>query len=646
MNNRVLISLREQVNGISYFIFAALLPVLFTSLWLLNHSQLPTSDATDYLITGHKIYLHFTENGFWYGLLHFDIARGWRPIFFSVLVAPFLLISHDNLSFAYHAVTITCVFTSAVYIYLLSRLLLDRWPSIIAANVVCLLPFVLVPGLDFFAEIALFPAVIGSLYHLIQSDYFRHKKHAIGFIICFSLAIVIRPVEAVTELFFVLIVFLFSGWYRGIFSIKQIFSVIALGFSALFLLFLYVGTHFLHHYPFHPIDGGTYDIRLAKSIYHTLIITVVGVLLAWGTLAFINLSSWCRQRCQRMNKPLNDPPLIFVFSTIFVLALMWFLPDAFKLYVWVYRTSFGDIAHNTTHTVTKPPVWNVLQSFTIQESAAIVLGTMLIASLSLLTMGKQTLRHVCLSFPFLYLLLLVPFPAWEVLNTIQSSSRKLNLAFPAFILALLLIGLQRGKWWGLRLSVVTGLLITQFIFALSFIYPSLSPLKTYTQVFGTYPQPVTLRPNPHDEVIDFLNQQNKQYQLKLIVTQTNVETALPIDPFLLGIIGQVQHLPYVIGFQYHSTYSELDIEKTNRNHAAVLLTDKKSDMVISNEAAQAYAKQFEHEPNPTLKVWYRFLYYYASNQLGSIGWKVGPCITVKARDNYDYLGCLLLAEKR
>ena len=63
---------------------------------------------------------------------------------------------------------------------------------------------------------------MGALYHLVQSDYFRHRKHAFGFIICFSLAIVIRPVEAVTGLIFVLMGFMASGWYKQIFSLKQI----------------------------------------------------------------------------------------------------------------------------------------------------------------------------------------------------------------------------------------------------------------------------------------------------------------------------------------------------------------------------------------------------------------------------------------
>ena len=140
---------KQSQNEILYFLLAMILPVLFTLLWVLNNTQLPTSDATDYLNAGHKIYRYFTDNGFWYGLSHFDIPRGWRPIFFSVFTAPFLFLSHGNLSFAYHAVAVSCVIASAIYVYLFSRLFLDRLSAVITANLICLLPLIQAQVLTF-----------------------------------------------------------------------------------------------------------------------------------------------------------------------------------------------------------------------------------------------------------------------------------------------------------------------------------------------------------------------------------------------------------------------------------------------------------------------------------------------------------------
>ncbi|GEM_PF-2128906 len=645
MNNRIFIRQAQNHNEIIFLILAAILPVFFTMIWLFTNSQLPTADATDYLVTGHTIYHHFTDNGIWYGLLHFDIERGWRPIFFSVFTVPFLLISKGNVSFAYQAVALGCVLASAIYVYLLSRLVLDRVSSIIAANLICLLPLVQMPVLQFYAEAALFPVVIGTLYHLIQSDYFRVKKHMYGFIICFSLAIVIRPVEAVTELFFVLIVFLSAGWYRGVFSLKQIMTVIALGFSSLYLLLFNAGTHFISHYPFQPIDGGVYDIKLAKSINLTLTATLYCVILTWGGLAWMNFTAQGRRLCTGTGKPLSDPPLIFAFAAVFVLVMLWFLPHAFQTYVWVYRTSFGDLAEMSVKMLMKKPVWEVLRYFTFLESAIVVEGILLVGLAGLMAAGKQKWRDVFLSYPFIYLLLLIPFPVWEVLKTVQTAPRKMNLAFPAFILALLMIGLQRGKLWKLRAFSVTILLALQFGFALGLVYPAISGIKSYVAKLGSYPEPVRLQPNPHDEVIRFLDQQAKHYHLQHIAIEVNAESTLPVDPFLVIMMNRISNKTYTIGYPYLSTYTDVELEKINGNDA-VFLADKKSDMVVSDAAAKMYHERFETEANATLKAMYRFLYYFSMNKLDEIGWKLGPCMTTRAFDNNEYLGCLLIVNNK
>jgi hypothetical protein len=625
---------------ISSTLLAALLPVIFTILWLSCNSQLPTADATDYLATGHTIYHHFTDNGFWSGLLNFDLARGWRPIFFSVLTVPFLFISHGNVEFAFQATAILCVAASAIYVYLLSRLLLDRVSSVIAANLICLLPLVQLPVLIFFAECALFPAIIGTIYHLIQSDYFRRRSHTLGFVICFSLAIVIRPIEAVTECVFILMLFLTSGWYQKIFTLKQIVSVIALGFTAIFLLLFYTGSHFIHHFPFRAIDGGEYDIKLAQSIYLTSFIAMGVMVFAWLVLAWMNFSSWYRKHATA-NRALNDPPIIWVFVGIFILGLMWFLPHAFQTYVWIYRTSFGDLAVITAKTQGRVHAWPVLFNFAKQESLVIVVGALLLALIAAFTLGKNKIKDILVSRPIIYLLLLIPFPLWEVLKTVQNAPRKMNLAFPALILVLLLIALQRGRGWKLRCSLVTCLLMMQFLFAVDFLFPTVS-LHQYTKLFGGYLQPIRIKPNPHDEVLSFFGVKAKEYSLKYIALIVNPETVLPIDPYLLSMMYQIKHLTFEAGMPYYSDYSEEHIHSIHDGHDAVFLADKKSSMVISAEAVKAYDEKFQKETNPTLKIQYRLLMLYSGNKLSTMGWTPASCMVVKAMDGEAYQGCLLV----
>jgi len=621
----------KQHNDFLFYILALALPVLFTALWVFTNTQLPTSDATDYLNAGNNIYRHFTDNGFWHGLLHFDIPRGWRPIFFSVLTAPFLFLSRGNVFFAYQAVAISCVIASAIYVYLFSRLYLNRISAVITANLICLLPLLQQQVLTFLAECALFPAVMGSLYHLVQSDYFKHKKHSIGFIICFSLAMVIRPVEAITALIFVLMVFLATGWYRQLFSFKQIVSVTTVGLVTVFLLLLSVTLYFMHHFPFQPIDGGIYDAKLARSIYTVTYFSVIAMVLSLSGLLLMRNNT---------SKPINDPPIIFVFMSICVLVLLWFMPHAFQTYAWVYRTSLGDLA-DMSRVVNRPTALSLLYQHMQTEGLLVVVGVAVVALFSAMMIGFKKLREVCFSLPFIYVLLLIPFSVWEVLNTIQVSGRKLSVAFPALLLALLLIALQRGRTWLLRNAIVLGLLVAQFIFALSMIYPNVSALNAYASNMGYYPAPVRSYPNPHDVVLQFLNREVAEYHYKDVYGVIDAGLAMPVDPFLMSLLNRIHRNTYTFGYPYLAAYSDANMEKFNQPGKAIFITDKKKNMVISESAAHDYALRFQQETNANMKMHYRFLHYYSANKLAEIGWKLGHCMVVTGGDGEEYQGCLL-----
>ena len=630
--NTMLISNRHEWP---FIIAAAIFPVIFILLWMITNNELSTADASNYLYVANENYHRLVDKGFWHGLTHFDLVRGWRPIFFPVLMLPFLLISNGNFDFAVPAVACSCIIASAIYIYLISRLVFDRLSSVIAANLICLLSFVQGPVLILFAESALFPAVFGAVYHLIQSDYFRHKKHTIGFVICFSLAIAVRPVEAVTELIFILLTFLFMGWYRQIFSLKQIVLVSALSLSVIFLFLFNISQYFLHHYPLHPIDGGKYDIKLLNSIYVLSKVCAIGMGFAW--LGFIFLKS---------DVDRQKPPLIPVFMAIIVLVSLWFLPHAFELYVWVYRTSIGDLADLSGCFKITESLWRTVIHFTNLEGILVVVGVAITAIAGAIFANKKQLRDISLSLPVIYLLLLIPFPAWEVLNTIQSAERKLNIAFPAFILVLLFLALQQGRYWKLRVSVIGGLLIAQFILVLTLIQPSMPTVKEYAYLMGSYPLPVTFKPDPHEEILKFLNQHASANKIETVIVEISTGIRLPIDPFLLLTMGGIRGVNYKFNIPHiMNEYSDEEIKKMMQPGYAFLISDKSSDMVVSDAAAKIYKEKFENQTDPTEKTMTRLLYLYSANKLHEIGLKTGPCTEVKARNNDIYQNCLLLKSK-
>lgn len=624
-----------------FVLFSMALPVIFTFLWLSKNSQLPASDATDYLGTGLKIYRLFMEKNLWTGF--WQMPHGWRPIFFPLLSVPFLFLSQGNVYFAYQAVALSCVITSGVYVYLLLRLQLTKWSAIVGANLICLLPLFQGPILAFFSEAALFPCLLASIYHLIQSNYLRDKKHTLAFTVFLTLAVIIRPVEAVSHLFFIFAYFFMQGWKKQIFSGKQILTVMALCLSALSLFFIVNAGHFLNHYGFKPIDGGVYDIKLTKLLYHALIASSVMTIIAWGAVGLANhLSS--RNRFYQATHAQQSSYILVAMSSAMLVALAWYLPKAFVTLLWIFRTSVGDVANVTQQFSANHTFVQEVARFAFAESELIVIGASIVALISMLVIPQRERLNILSANAFLYLILLLPFPLWEVFFTVQSTVRKLSVAFPALLMVMLLFGLAKGPFKWLRLIVMSVLLLLQFSFAMSYVYPDkfIEPLKL---ALGGYPVPVVTTPNSHVVVINFLAEQAKQYSLHHVYIEADVEHGSSVDTFLLIFMNDIAKNSYKISYPYFSQFSSNNAQKLSLQTDGLFLTDKVTAMTISPAAAQAYAEKFANETNPTIKTLYQFLMYFSQNKLADIGWQKGPCIVVKASNQQNYLGCLLLPNK-
>jgi len=550
------------------------------------------------------------------------------------------MISHGSVWFAYQALALLVISVSAIYVYLTLNLKLDRITAIFASNLICLLPFVQEPALTFFAESALFPAVMGTIYHLIRSDYLQDKYQSFFFIICASLAILIRPVEAVTDLALVFCAFFVWGYHRKIFSFDQILKVFVFGVFTLFILALFTGLHFLHHYPFQPIDGGIYDIELAKTIYRIILMSFVVLLFSLAILGTVNYFPRFKQ-CKN-----NNSYIIFAFTIIFAINLIWYMPYIFKTFVWLYRTSFGDLAQITANSRTKLPVTQVLYDLICRESRAVLYGISIFALLGIFANKKIIFSNKIIDTLCVYLILLIPFSLWEVLNTIQSSPRKLNVAFPALLMVALIIGFQCNRQKLLNKLLLFVLIIFQFWFATSGFLFQKNQSNHFAKWFGNYPLPITLSPNPHEVIIKYLTEVTQKYHIKHIVLAINAELILPADPFLLLMMQHTNNTNFTMIFPYYSTYSDENAYNLSKNSEAVFLADVKNDMNISKDAAETYYKLYMNESNPNIKTLMYFLYHYSNNTLYKLGWKLGPCVEISARDNIICKGCVLFSKNK
>ena len=638
------------------FVMAGCLPFIFLISWLFRNTQLPGNDAANYLMTSVSIYHHFTDQGFWHGIWSCYVERGWRPIFFPVLTVPFLIFSQGNLYVAFSSVAILCLAASVIYLYLFFRLKLNQVSAIIATNLIALLPLVQTQIVMFYAEAALFPCIIGGIYHLIKSDYLRNLRQVWGVIILFSLAIILRPVEAVTHLFFLFAFFLFMGWHRKLFSLKQILIVLALGVTALDILFLASIFQYIHLVPVNAAD----DEMINKKIEYLLVYGVSGftiaALLLWSALFFRSI---LRIGCFLLLPLKGHTKTSALISTIFFIILfstVWILPFASETFQWIYRTSLGDVASNTGSLSGSRFSWEVLHLYVWNEGVLAVTMLILIAISSIILLSKEQRRAILFSAPFIYLLLLAPFPLWEAFYTVQIAVRKLSIAFPALLMAMLLLGLQMGRGWLLRILAVSFLTVLFFIFSIQAIFLDTTrvlPSILFNTIGSFVPRPVIIQPNPHQQVIDFLNVQANRYKLNSIGLVINPGTsdarhyleAEPIDPFLLSTMVVANKSNYAVSYPYFSHYGPESMTSLIKKYDALFLSDKLNDMSNSLNNIKGYTIKYSDEQNASLKVFYRLLLDFVKNNLAQTGWKVEKCIVIKSTHGDDYLGCMLLKAK-
>jgi hypothetical protein len=617
-----------------------LLPLAYTAFFLLRNNQLPANDAANYFYTAINLYQSFHDQGILRGLFHFYTERGWRPIFFPNLALPFLLISHGNLFFAYACIAMLSILSSITYVYLFSRLMLEKIPAILAAAVICLLPFVQAQAVMFYSEAALFPCIIGGLYHLIRSDYLRNSNHAAMFAALTALAVIIRPVEAVTHLLFIFVVLTSLGYYKKIFSAAQILNIIFICLFAVFLFFAAASLPYRHGTVLAVIDGGgVQDVLLASRLHYAFIISAFAALLS-GLFAYA-----LRKRAQH-----EKNYLVSAFAAWITIVLIWFLPFASETFQWIYRTSLGDVAMSTGSLSGSQFSWQVLLIYLQDEGLFAIAMIALTAMLALFAL-KSKCKKTLISTPVLYLLLLTPFALWESFYTVQVISRKLSIAFPALLLILLLIALQPGKWQRLRTSLISVLLIVQFALLCVLLHEDYQNKKSVIHYSIGYfiPEPSTIHPNPHDVVMTFLNQQANLLHITSVGLEVIPGTpdarhpieAEPINPFLLSMMAAAYKTPYYANYLYFAEYSDKSLQKV-REYDAVFLSDHLDSMEVSARAASGYWQKYLAETNPSIKTFYELLYHYSANKLDVIGFKSGPCLVVKTQKEGDYHACLLL----
>lgn len=608
-----------------YVLSAILLPVSIQLIWLYHHTQVPQSDATEPILSSFLVYNHLAHHEWGAFFRTFFTMRAGRPIAFYMTEVPFQIISHGNLLFTAKAVTVLFTSLNCLYTYLLLRLLLDRKEAMLGTMVLGLMP-VFQWAAAFFAltEIAFMPATLAAIYYLIRSENLTNVRYSIYFVLAAFVAFCMRPVEAFLHFLPVFMFLLGLMWHRRQLAFPHIYTVLTAAMVGTSLL---IFSWFKHDGPLSSPDDKAFKVYIHRAYVISYITTFMfGYLLG----ALISSASW-RQALKK-----HSPNVLLCFIALSGLVTFYYYSFVVHLVNWVYSCSIGELAAEYQK-ASMFVIWEM-----ILLSAALlpfcIVSIMGIFSLVFCLSKEQ--KTMLLHHPILYLAGLIPLPFIMVFISIQAGQRKVTTMLGAFLIMMAIPALMRGRWWHTRITLLVMVLAWQ-IGGLAWLYndhPSTTLLR-YTVAGGTMPALITLDPNPHDEVANFIISAARKHGYKKVMMPI-IGNARVLDPFLISAMVKMYS-----GGQVEGVFVPYLIPNYNSGMIAKLLQDSGGDafIILPDQPIAHSEKEVPRLKELRDKAWYAMdkiaydlLILYAENKVDTVGGKKVEC---------DMVGSIFSAER-
>ena len=332
----------DKLPEILFILLSALLPISLMILWQVNNNSLPISDANDFIGTAGKISNLFNNGEFLEGLKSLYSEKPWRPLSFHLIVFPFMLISKNNILFSSICVHTICIFFIVYFSYYIFRKnCSSKLMCFYGSTFIGLLSSSFFPGgMIMFSETAFTPAILGTIYYLYYSDYLRIKKYSILFLVAILIAFTLRPIESVLYLAPILFYFFYLGYNNKVFStslITNIFKTILIAILILSLRGLDI-----------EIDNRFEKIgdSQAISLYENLLIVLTSIILLIFFPSILKNFKRYIHFIKNSKQRYNNSYALFVFTIFSFVMLIWLFDSWRDLYIWIYRTQFGDISSN------------------------------------------------------------------------------------------------------------------------------------------------------------------------------------------------------------------------------------------------------------------------------------------------------------
>ena len=611
-----------------------LLPAIISVLWHLSNNQLPITDAIDYLWPAFHIFSDISKLNVLESIFGLYMERGWRPTIFHLFYIPFMVISGGNMLFSVGAVHTFFTLLSTIFIYKIFNYKINKITSALCASFLAMSSAIIfggssVPG---FTEVGFICVFVALIYFLVKKNNFTNRKDSFYFSILFFLLFTIRPVEALLHITLPILIFCLYSYKHKKISIYTILSVLLKTLILLIILFSFafitgIESHF-----------DNLNLRSAYILFCNIFLCLIILFpIVYIYLFFID-------------KKVMASSLYFERSILtgVTLSLIWWMPYFINLYEWVYRTSLGDVVTNMVKiNITFIEHINILflnfGIFTIFS----ILVFFILGLIFKLLQNKEDQQNFFTKIEIIIISTL-PVPFLFYFFSVQTSFRKISTALILLLIFLLIVSLKNVKKIKLFNYSLLFLVVISFFSHASFILGenqnrSFANKHDLYIVGSSFPNPVTIRPNPHDVVVENLNTLRKKYNLKHITLPID-ERSNPVDPFLISIMTAKK------GFSSNYPYTSNFIENLNfiEKYEAALVINPDGKIVKSKKEAQKYknimlSKEvfFKNNESRTLSPNQRYVYFiqylFSKNELENFGWKTMECFII----NEQYDACLI-----
>ncbi len=564
---------RQTFDFIIPVLILSIAPLL-TLIWHNTNTQVPMSDALDFIEPSNAMFNHFKNSNFFEFLVSIINERGWRPVIFPLFILPFMIITDGSIILSTLLTHVLFTTLSAYFIYKIFRIFSNQFTSAISSLVLCLSNNIFFGGEPFplFAEISFIPFFLATIYYLSDKKVFVCKKTTFLFSLFFCLSIMTRPIEGILHLLIPLLIVL-------IFNEKISFYSILRGFlypvAATWLLF------FTRIFP-KLSNSIKVDSPNSETIFIYIFIILSIVLLSMTLFILYG-----------KNKKLpNDNEEKFItsmkYSSIFI--WIWFTTKFGSLYAWIYETSLGSVVSNYTRQGINP-VSQIINS--IETYGPAIFLSIISLSFIIYILSKYKISSITKNDKIISLILISStiIPIILYFTTIQITYRKIAPTMTVILIFSLIKIIKNINFKFLYTPFLIILIVLQIYFIKDNVdieinnsWDNYSKNKFSRMVLGNeFPRPVNINPNPHDVVMNFLVNNQKRYKSNVISIVFN-DTAKPVEAYLLRFMCERKGLNCVVTLPKKFVFG--DLSPYEKSDAFLIINVKDIPLEIDDKIAK------------------------------------------------------------